>query len=85
MLVIRCSHLLCAFVMFCIIFVLVIFQDKAVTESDVSHTNSKKLRTVKSAENLFPSNAESSQQLVTYAFSPLGKFLTTLNVMLLIS
>ncbi|KAG8177293.1 hypothetical protein JTE90_023610 [Oedothorax gibbosus] len=52
-------------------------QDKAVTESDVSHTNSKKLRTVKSAENLFPMNSDLSQQLVAYAFSPLEEIVTS--------
>ncbi|GBM58957.1 Rho GTPase-activating protein 32 [Araneus ventricosus] len=48
-----------------------VLQDKAVTESDVSHTNTKKLRTVKSAENLFPLSEDSSQQSSKYAFSPL--------------
>ncbi|XP_055924438.1 uncharacterized protein LOC129956526 isoform X3 [Argiope bruennichi] len=48
-----------------------VLQDKAVTESDVSHTNTKKLRTVKSAENLFPLNEDSSQQSSKYTFSPL--------------
>ncbi|GFS40150.1 hypothetical protein NPIL_350481 [Nephila pilipes] len=47
------------------------FQDKAVTESDVSHTNTKKLRTVKSAENLFPLNGDTSQEIIKYTFSPL--------------
>ncbi|CAL1265806.1 unnamed protein product [Larinioides sclopetarius] len=48
-----------------------VLQDKAVTESDVSHTNTKKLRTVKSAENLFGLSEDSSQQSSKYAFSPL--------------
>ncbi|GFY53854.1 hypothetical protein TNIN_334112 [Trichonephila inaurata madagascariensis] len=48
-----------------------VLQDKAITESDVSHTNTKKLRTVKSAENLFPLNGDVSQDCVKYDFSPL--------------
>ncbi|GIX72526.1 hypothetical protein CEXT_626881 [Caerostris extrusa] len=48
-----------------------VLQDKAVTESDVSHTNTKKLRIVKSAENLFPLNGDSSHESMKYNFSPL--------------
>ncbi|XP_042895156.1 uncharacterized protein [Parasteatoda tepidariorum] len=44
-----------------------VLKDKAVTESDVSHTKPKRLRTVKSAENLFPLLANSSHSTQEYA------------------
>ncbi|XP_054706969.1 LOW QUALITY PROTEIN: rho GTPase-activating protein 32-like [Uloborus diversus] len=47
-----------------------VLQDKAITESDVSHTTTKRLRTVKSAEALFPLSAIFSQK--ENAFSPTG-------------
>ncbi|XP_035227435.1 uncharacterized protein LOC118199649 [Stegodyphus dumicola] len=54
-----------------------ILQDKAVTESDVFHTDAKKLRSVKSAESLFPISSNLSEQITDYEFTPVDEITTS--------